>query len=64
MPSKIPEPCRSSNDGPACHKVAPEDWPVLLRKLYQADVIAFLQKSEVLAEGRRLIKGGSFLCTS
>lgn len=33
---------------------------MLLRKLYQADVIAFLQKSEVLAEGRRLIKGGLF----
>lgn len=33
---------------------------MLLRKLYQADVIAFLQKSEVVAEGRRLIKGGLF----
>lgn len=60
MPHSIPETCRSSKDGPACHKVDPKDWPVLLKKLYQADMITFLPKSEVLAEGRRLIKGGLF----
>lgn len=60
MPQTIPTMCSSSKDGPACHKVEPHDWPVILRKLYAADMITFLPKSQVLAEGRRLIKGGLF----
>lgn len=60
MPQKIPEPCRSSSDPPACHKVSDEDWPVVLRKLFEADMITFIPKRDVLSEGRRLIKGGLF----
>ena len=60
MPHQIPEPCRSSLDPPACHKVSDEDWPVVLRKLFDADMITFIPKKDVLSEGRRLIKGGLF----
>ena len=60
MPQKIPEPCRSSSDPPACHKVSDEDWPLVLRKLLEADMITFIPKRDVLSEGRRLIKGGLF----
>ena len=49
----------TTHDGP-CHKVKREDLPVLLRKLHAADMITFLDKPEVLAEGRRLIKIGLF----
>ena len=55
MPLKIPEPCRSSVDPPACHKVSDEDWPVVLRKLYEADMITFIPKRDVLSEGRRVV---------
>ena len=60
MPHQIPEPCRSTVDPPACHKVSDEDWPILLRKLFDADMITFIPKKDVLSEGRRLIKGGLF----
>lgn len=60
MPSKIPTVKRSSHDPPACHKVSDENWPTVLRKLHAAGMITFIPKSQVLAEGRRLIKGGLF----
>lgn len=60
MPSEIPEECRVSEDFPACHKVSDEHWPAVLRRLHQANMITFLKKSEVLKEGRKLIKGGLF----
>ena len=60
MPSEIPEECRVSEDFPACHKVSDEHWPAVLRRLHQANMIAFLKKSDVLKEGRKLIKGGLF----
>lgn len=54
--------CPSSNhDPPACHKAKDEDWPPLLRKLHAANMIDFLPRSQVLAEGRKLIKGGVVL---
>eukprot|EP00438_Fugacium_kawagutii_P015754 Skav233443 [mRNA] locus=scaffold1486:339543:342293:- [translate_table: standard] len=60
MPSTIPSHKQPLVDNPACHKISDEDWPVLLRKLYAADMITFLKKQDVLAEGRKLIKGGLF----
>ena len=60
MTHNIPTMCSSSKDGPACHKVEPEHWPTILRKLHAADMITFLPRSQVLSEGRRLIKGGLF----
>ena len=60
MPAKIPQACSFTKDKPACHKVDPERWPTLLRKLHDADMITFLLKKDVLAEGRKNIKGGLF----
>ena len=60
MPAKIPQACSFTKDKPACHKVDPERWPSLLRKLHDADMITFLLKKDVLAEGRKNIKGGLF----
>ena len=60
MPVDIPAPCRTNQDNPACHKVLDKDWPTVLKKLYKANMITFLEKSQVISEGRRLIKGGLF----
>ena len=60
MPQDVPESRRSNVDPPACHKVSDEDWPVILRKLHQADMITFIKKSDVLRDGKKLIKGGLF----
>ena len=60
MPENIP--CHGPLEGGpvACHKVADEDWPSLLCKLHDAQMITFLKKQDVVKEGRRLIKGGLF----
>ena len=60
MPDDIPTACRTNQDNPACHKVLDKDWPTVLKKLYRANMITFLEKSQVVSEGRRLIKGGLF----
>lgn len=60
MPEQVPERCRNANDPPACHKVSDGDWPELLKRLHAAGMITFLKKSDVLRDGRKVIKGGLF----
>ena len=60
MPRLIPRDCPYGEDIKACHKVEDKDLPELLRKLHRSNMITFLRKSDVLAEGRKLIKGGLF----
>ena len=60
MPSQIPRECPYGEDIKACHKVEDKDLPELLRKLHRSNMITFLRKKDVLAEGRKLIKGGLF----
>lgn len=60
MPKNIPCVIPPGNGPVACHKVADEDWPTLLGKLHDAQMITFLKKQDVLKEGRRLIRGGLF----
>lgn len=60
MPQQVPEECRNSSDPPACHKVSDADWPVLLRKLFSANMITFVKKADVLRDKHKVIKGGLF----
>ncbi len=60
MPRSIPRANPNAQDCVACHKVDDKDVPELLRKLHRANMITFLPKSQVLSEGRKLIKGGLF----
>ena len=43
-----------------CHKVDSSDWPILLKKFYDADMITFLPEDQVYQENGRSIKGGLF----
>jgi hypothetical protein len=60
MPTHTPLEFSKNRSDPACHKVSPKNWPVLLKKLYDADMITFLPKSQVLKDGNQLVKGGLF----
>lgn len=60
MPRDVPIPGPVAGDSRACHKVAPRDWPTLLRKLYQAGMIAFVPCDQAVREGDQVIKGGLF----
>ena len=43
-----------------CHKVLPDDWPLLLRKLHAAGMINFLPVEDVLHEDGKPVVGGLF----
>lgn len=60
MPETIPGLVPSQYGPVACHKVKDEDWPSLLKKLHDAQMITFIDKQDVLKEGNRVIKGGLF----
>ena len=63
MPKNMPCVIPPGNGPVACHKVADEDWPTLLGKLHDAQMITFLKKQDVL--GRQTPNSGrAFLCAT
>lgn len=47
MAKTIPTGKPTLSDAPACHKVSDKGWPILFKKLYQADMITFPKKKDV-----------------
>eukprot|EP00438_Fugacium_kawagutii_P011070 Skav217204 [mRNA] locus=scaffold3544:98164:102639:+ [translate_table: standard] len=60
MPETIPLQGPVPGDCRACHHVDPSDWPMLLKKLHEADMISFVPAEEALQEDGQVIKGGLF----
>ena len=60
MPEWVPTSLCTAKDPKTCHKVDPHDWPTLLKKLHDANMIVFLPWDEVLREGGKPVKGGLF----
>ena len=60
MHKDIPADGPMGKDVKPCHKVNSSDWPILLKKLYDADMITFLPEDQVYKENGRSIKGGLF----
>ena len=60
MADWVPTDLPTSFDPKPCHKVSPEDWAPLLKKLHQASMIEFVPVDEVLHDGPKMIKGGLF----
>ena len=60
MHKDVPHGLLVGKDIKPCHKVDSKNWPFLLRKLYDADMITFLPEAQALRENGHLIKGGLF----
>ena len=60
MHRDIPAEGPRGKDVKPCHKVDSKDWPVLLKKLFEADMITFLPVEKVYQERGRPVKGGLF----
>lgn len=60
MPHTIPIPGPVPGDCKACHKVDPKDWPRLLRKLQNAQMISCVPVDEGVYEGDTVVKKGLF----
>ena len=60
MHLNVPHGLLVGKDIKPCHKVEAQNWPFLLRKLFEAKMITFLPEAQVLKEHGRVVKGGLF----
>ena len=60
MHKDIPHGLETCKETKPCHKVEPQDWPILLKKLWDAKMISFVPIEDALCENGKLVKGGLF----
>ncbi len=60
MHKDIPHGLETGKEVKPCHKVEPKDWPILLKKLWDAQMISFVPIEDALCENGKLVKGGLF----
>lgn len=60
MRKNIPHGLETCKETKPCHKVEPQDWPILLKKLWGAKMISFVPIEDALCENGKLVKGGLF----
>ena len=61
MHKDIPIPSPAPGDCRACHEVDEAQWPALLRKLHDANMIEFLPAEDAFRDEKGVVKGGVFL---